>query len=164
MKRLDLYIESHRDELDQFEPEEGHFIRFKEKLSKSKPSLIVWILRFAAIFLAAAFISVNLYISNSVSEENLPSELKETAYFYKQRSEILLTDIEKNKNINNSQKQIILKDIRSFDKEYTILLKELTRFPGDERLVNAFIDYHRSKTEFLECILNQITATNLIAI
>ena len=164
MKRLDQFIEFHRDVMDTLEPDEGHFIRFQEKLNKSTVSSLRWILRIAAVLLVAVFLSINLYIFRSKSDYNLPSELKETAYFYNLRSEKLMFEIRSNDLMDNSEKQVFMKDIRDFEKEYLTILKDLKKFPGDERLVNAFIDYHRSKAEFLEGILNQINGTNLITI
>jgi hypothetical protein len=164
MKRLDHFIDSQRDSFDNQEPEEGHFDRFQIKLGMSRNKPFVWFLRIAGILLAAAFISVNLVLFRADSEDNLPPELKETAYFYSLRSEKLINDIRKNTNMSSSDKQIILKDIRSFDKEYSTLLQDLENYPGDERPINAFIDYHRSRAEFLETLVQQINTSNVINI
>jgi hypothetical protein len=66
--------------------------------------------------------------------------------------------------LNTVEKQRVMRDIRDFDKEYEIILHELKKFPDDERLKNGLIDYYRSKSEFLEGILNQINSANLIII
>lgn len=164
MKRLDLFIESNRDMIDTLEPADGHFIRFQDKLNHRSSASLTWFIRIAAVLLIAAFISVNLFLFLSENNENLPAELKETAYFYNLRSEKILFEIQNNDLMDNSEKQLIMKDIQDFEKEYINILNDLKKFPGDERLVNAFIGYHRSRTEFLEDILNQINVTNLIII
>jgi len=164
MKRLDQYIETQRENLDLFEPDNGHLIRFRNKLQGSRNLTQYWLMRVAAVFFITAFISLNLYLFRSTRSDYLPDELKETAWFYNSRAEIILSEIQDNQIMDNSEKQVILKDINDFDKEYKNILKDLSNFPGDERLINAFIDYHRSRTEFLEGILNQINSTNLIII
>ncbi len=164
MNRLDQFIDIHRDKMDILEPDEGHFTRFREKLNKGKNASLKWILRIASVIFIAALVSINLLHFRSKSGNNLPYELKETAWFYNSRSEKLLSEIQNIEFINSSEKHLILKDIRSFDQEYEIILENLKKYPGDERLINAFIDYHRSRTQFLEEILVQIHATNLIMI
>ena len=164
MKRLDIFIESNMEKMDTQEPDDGHFVRFQEKLNRRSIVSLTWIIRIAAIFLVAVFISGSFFLFRSQRNADLPADLKETAYFYSLRSENLLFDIQNSKIMNISEKQVIMKDIQDFEKEYKIILNDLNKFPGDERLVNAFINYHRSKVEFLEDILNQINATNLIII
>ena len=164
MIRLDQLIDSHRDKLDYLEPEEGHFKRFQDKLSKGRRASLNWILKIAAVLFIVAFISVNLLLFRSENEDNLPFELKETAWFYNSRSEKLLSEIKSNELMDSSEKQIVINDIHNFEKEYKNILKDLKKYPGDERLINAFIEFHRSKTQFLEEILYQINATNLIKI
>jgi uncharacterized membrane protein YvbJ len=164
MKNLEKFIDSHRDELDKMEPPVGHFIRFRDKLNQTNWISLKWIIRIAAVLLIASFLSVNLFLFHTVSNKNLSSDMKETAYFYNSRSEKILFEIQNNKRMNSSEKQLIMKDVQDFEKEYSTILDDLKKFPGDERLVNAFIEYHRSKAEFLEDILNQINASNLITI
>lgn len=164
MKRLDQFIKNEKENLDLFEPDKDHFKRFQEKLQGRRSITQIWLWRVAAVFFIAAFISLNLYLFRSTPNDYLPDELKEAAWFYNSRAEIILSEIKNNQIMNNSEKQVILKDISDFDEEYKEILKYLSDFPGDERLINAFIDYHRSRTEFLEGILNQINTTNLIII
>jgi hypothetical protein len=164
MKKLERYIEFHRDKFDSLEPDDGHFIRFREKLGLKSFFSPVRIIMIAATILIAAFVSLNLLFFNTDIEANLPSELKETAYFYNLRSENLLFEIQNNRNMNSSEKQVILNDLRNSEKEYQSILNDLKNFPGDERLVNAFIDYHRSRAAFLEEIVKQINTVNLITI
>jgi hypothetical protein len=164
MKRIDQFINFHRDEMDLFEPDEGHFIRFQSKLNKSKRFSMKWILRIAAVLIIAFFIAENINRLRSKNEWDLSLELKETAWFYNSRSEKLISEIQTNKLLNSNEKQNIMNDITDFDKEYKIILIDLKKFPDDERLVNAFIEYHKVRSEFLEEVLNQITQTNLISI
>jgi hypothetical protein len=164
MKNLYQLIDTHRDELNNLEPESGHFLRFEQKLKQSNGISTRWIIQIAAGFLLVAAISTSLILSHSSNAFPIPAELKETAYFYNQQSEKLLSEIENNKSMNGSEKQLVMKDIQNFEREYSTILGDLKKFPGDERLIDAFIDYHRTRTEFLENILNQINGTNLIVI
>jgi len=161
MKRIDQLLDNHRQEMDFLEPPEGHFNRFQQKLDKGRVISKQLILRIAAAVIVLALISVKLLPLRSDSTNSLSVELKETAWYYNSLSEDLLSKIQNDKFISNSDKQLIMKDIQDFDKEYEIILENLNQFPGDERLINAFIDYHRSRTAFLEEILSQINITNL---
>ncbi len=164
MKKLEQFMEPLKDKMDFMEPDEGHFGRFQGKLNHRITRPSVWLARVAAAVIFAAIISINLYIFSSGKSETLSTELKETAYFYNQRSESILLEIRNNQKLDNDQKQLILHDIHGFEKEYDSILKDLKKFPGDERIINAFIDYHKSRAEFLEEILNQLNANNLITI
>lgn len=161
MKRIDQIMDSHKDKFDILEPPEGHFIRFQQKLGKGMVISPKWIQRIAAAVFILALISLTLLPFRSDGDKNLSAELKETAWFYNSRSDELLSEIQNADFINSSDKHLIMKDIKKFDKEYEIIIEDLKKFPGDERLINAFIDYHRSRTEFLEEILSQINTTNL---
>ncbi len=164
MKRLDHFIDIHRNTMDSHEPSEGHFKRFEEKLNQRRHSSLAWFTRIAAVVIAAALISVNLILFRTKSNEPLSAELRETEWFYTTQSEKLISEIQNNEFMDNSDKQLVLNDIHNFDREYRSILNDLRKFPGDERLVNAFIDYHRSKIEFLEEIVKQVNATNPITI
>jgi hypothetical protein len=164
MKRIDQFINYHRDEMDILEPDEGHFNRFQSKLYKNKSFSMKWVFRVAAVLIVALFIAENLNLLPSGNNRDLTLELKETAWFYNLRSEKIISEIQTNKQLNSSEKQIIMNDIKDFEKEYKLILIDLKKFPEDERLVNAFIEYHRVRSEFLEEVLNQITETNLISI
>jgi len=162
MKRLDLFIEINRAGMDNIEPTDGHFNRFQERLNKTRYNQNRWVLQAVAALFITALISVNLLFFRSKVSPDLPLELKEAAWYYNSRSETLLSEIKSTDLMNNTEKQLIMKDMRNFEKEYGQLLSDMKKFPGDERLVNAFIDYHRSRTEFLEEILNQINVTNTL--
>jgi len=164
MKRLDQFINIQRERMDSLEPREGHFMRFQEKLNHGRRSSLTWFTRVAAVVLAAALISVNLIVFRNKGIEPLSAELRETEWFYTTQSEKLISEIQNNEFLDNTDKKLVLNDIRNFDQEYQSILSDLKKFPGDERLINAFIDYHRSKIEFLEEIVKQVNATIPISI
>lgn len=164
MKRINQFIDFYRDEMDILEPDEGHLIRFQSKLEKSKGFSMKWIFRVAAALIIAFFLAQNINHLRSGSNGDLTPELKETAWYYNLRSEKIISEIQTNKKLNSSEKQIILNDIKDFEKEYNIILIDLKKFPDDERLINAFIEYHKARSEFLEVVINRITETNLISI
>ncbi len=164
MKRLDQFINIQRERMDSHEPREGHFMRFQEKLNHGRRSSLTWFTRVAAVVLAAALISVNLIVFRNKGIEPLSAELRETEWFYTTQSEKLISEIQNNEFLDNTDKKLVLNDIRNFDQEYQSILSDLKKFPGDERLINAFIDYHRSKIEFLEEIVKQVNATIPISI
>jgi hypothetical protein len=165
MKSLEQLINSNRERIDFQEPPDGHFLRFQGKLGNSKTSKRISIWKIAAsLFFVVAFSLTYLLVSSSQNDYNLPLELRETAYYYNKQSENFKFKIEENTQLSSTEKKNLLKDVRDFEKEYPAILKELIKFPTDERLIDAFINYHKSRTEFLESILNQINGINLITI
>jgi hypothetical protein len=160
MKRLDSFLDSGRYQMDPFEPPEGHLIRFQEKLNRNKKISYTWIRLSAAIFLIGVIISVSLLYPAILNKPELPFELKQTADYYNGRYEKLKTELQNNVIISSVDKQAILKDIKELDKEYNKLFSDYKKFPGDERVYNAFIVYYKSRTEFLEEILTQLSSSS----
>lgn len=162
MKRIDTYIRENRNGFDTHEPPDGHFQRFRGKSGYSPGLAFRKITAWAAIFICAIIISLNLIPGLSSRSARLPADLEETAWFYTNRSENIISQIKQNNYLRSGEKQLILKDIRNFEKDYTELLSDLKEYPEDERLINAFIDYHRLRVEFLEGIINQLDQRKLI--
>jgi len=165
MKSIEQLINLNRERIDFQEPPEGHFIRFQNKLGNSISTnrIIFWRIAIS-LFFVVAFSLTFLLLSTSQNDYNLPLELRETAYYYNKQSEHLKFQIQTNSQLSDTEKKNLLKDVNTFEKEYPAILKELVKFPTDERLIDAFINYHKSRTEFLESILNQINAISLITI
>jgi hypothetical protein len=161
MKRLDQFMDDHQNEKDIFEPSEGHLLRFHDKLNKSRGFSLYWIASIAAVLIVAGIISVNMMNFNTSRNDYLSSELKEAAWYYNSQSDKLISEIQANQNLTLEDKQLVLSDIRKFDKEYKSILTDLKQFPEDERLINAFYEFHRSRTEFLEEVLTQINAITI---
>jgi hypothetical protein len=160
MNELKTIIEAKRPEMDLFEPDDGHLIRFRKKLDSQSSVRYRYYQAVAAIFITGIILSVSLLLSQKRKTEILTPELKETAWFYDNRSDVLLSEIRSNMQINDTDKKMILNDIHEFDKEYMNILKDLKNYPGDERIINAFIEYHRSRTEFLQGIVNQLNVNS----
>jgi hypothetical protein len=160
MNELKKIFETKRTEMDLFEPDDGHLMRFRNKLDSESSVRYRFYPAIAAVLITGIIISGSLLLSQNGKSDVLPTELREAAWFYDNRSEVLLSEIRGNMQMNETDKKMILKDIREFDKEYLNILKDLRKYPGDERLINAFIDYHRSRTEFLQGIVNQVNVNS----
>ena len=165
MKELEKIIKSRREEFDYADPPAGHEERFLEKLNSGNKKSYMF-LRIAAVFLAAAFISAASYIFLGLNnEENnmnaFSTEIKETIYYYntlnhEKESRIMAMPMEDKK-----EKIRIQDDLKKYEEQYDQLINDLRRFPNDPRVINAIIEYHRSKSEMLEHIIYQLQQTNV---
>lgn len=160
MKDIEKIIKDRKEELDYAEPSEGHFEKFQEKLpGEAKRNF--FILRIAAIVLAALFISTAIWIYMDLNTNGnritvFSPEVQETIYYYnslnwEMESQIMEMPIE-----DRREKKRIQNDLKQYEESYDQLMNDLLKFPNDERVINAIIEYHRSKTEMLEHILDQL--------
>jgi hypothetical protein len=160
MKDLEKMIKDRREEFDIAEPDQGHLERFRSKLPRNDRRNFE-ILRIAAIIVAAAFVSLSSYIYLNVESPEeavtfMPTEVEEAIYYYQslnwekenQIMSIPINDSEEKSNIQN--------DLNNYDEQYKQLMKDLKNFPNDQRVIDAIIEYHRSKSEMLEHILYQL--------
>jgi len=160
MNDLERYIKERREEFYREEPSEGHLEKFISLLPREKMKSIEF-LKIAAIIIAAAFISVASYIFLGINGNKeiiklMSSEVQETIYYYRSLNR------EKEKQImsipidDRLEKSRIQNDIENYDEPYNQLMNDLKKYPNDERVINAIIEYHRSKSDMLEHILYQL--------
>jgi len=135
--------------------------RFMSRLPGKEKNANLYLLRIAAIILVSIFISAAtwVYLGIERNEERMnafSNEIKETIYYYnslnyEMESEIMAMPIEDNK-----EKNMIQKDLETYEEQYKQLMEDMRKFPNDERVINAIIEYHRSKSAMLEHILYQL--------
>lgn len=160
MKDIEKIIKSRKEEFDYAEPSEGHFERFKGKLA-GEAKRNYFILRIAAVVLAALFISTAIWIYSGLdTNENritvFSSEVQETIYYYNSLNWEMENQIMEMPLEDRREKKRIQQDLKQYEENYDQLMNDLLKFPNDERVINAIIEYHRSKTEMLEHILDQL--------
>ena len=56
---------------------------------------------------------------------------------------------------NKKLKNELLKDIENYEKNYENILEDMTKYPRNDEMTRALIEYHRNKTEFLSHIIKQ---------
>ena len=162
MNDLEKYIKNKREAFDDSLPPEGHFERFREKMDVNPKRHFLFSLRIAAAILAGVIIAgisiFSLGLSNTESKfyASFDQELKETIYFYSTKNAEMEEEINKLNFSDETEKHEIFRDIKSYDRNIDKIKEDLIMFPSDERVRNALIEHHRSKTDLLEFIISQI--------
>jgi hypothetical protein len=123
------------------------------------------ILKIAAIFLITMISTGILYLgfvnhNKNIYSESLSPELRQTLYYYNALNEEKIMEIKSMDGFDKSTKEKLVKEVRQEDKELRKIFNDLEKFPDDERVKSAFIEYHRSRTEFLDYIISQVKELN----
>ncbi len=160
MKAIDKIIKSRREEFDYAEPAEGHFERFKGKLPKQVKKNYLF-LRIAAAVMTATFITAAAWIYTDIETTEtritvFSPEIQETIYYYNSLNWQMENQIMEMPLEDNKEKRRIQNDIEKYEENYPQLMNDLLKFPNDQRVINAVIEYHRSKTQILEHILGHL--------
>lgn len=167
MSELDQLIKENRNLFDFKEPEKDHEKRFKYKLNMSDHLKYRNLWRIAALVVSGLFIftSAFLYVLKIENDPNkiiseLDPELRKAVYYYDVRNSEMMATIESMEFTSTKTKNDIFEDIKSYDNSYNNILSDLRKYPNNERVINAFIEHYRSKTELLGFIIAQLNETN----
>lgn len=158
MKDLEHFIRSRKEEFSSEVPSPDHFEKFMKKLPGQRN--YKRILQIAAIFVSVAFISVASYVYLGLENGNtlnaVSTEMEQTLYYYE------MINLEKERSIMEApiedlqEKNRIKQDLKQNEKVYKQLMNDLEKYPSDQRVLNAIIEYHRSRSDLLEHILFQL--------
>lgn len=162
MNDLEKMAGQNRSMFDDHEPETGHFNRFERKLNKKTPGG-VWsgFIRIAAAFLAGIIIaSAGYYYLSSQSDKavmaGLPNDVRETLYYYNTVRSNMISEIKSYPLSNKEDRDKLMDDLNKQDPGYQKLLDDLKKYPNNERVIHALIEYHKSRVELLQYILSQL--------
>ncbi|MBN2682754.1 MAG: hypothetical protein JXR58_09625 [Bacteroidales bacterium] len=170
MKDLEKIFLENQEAFNSEEPENGHFERFEKKLKSPKK-----VLRFNYWYsLAAVFVIVILSVlyayervQNSEQQtvelsneylalKDVSPEYAEVEFFLASQVEEGMSKIEQIDFFNNpAEKQMLLDELKAMDSVYTNLQKELNANPNDERIIEAMIQYYRTKVIIMNNIINK---------
>lgn len=167
MKDLDKILQENRSSFDVFEPEEGHFDRFEEKLMKfnkeNNTLSLSYLLKVAAIavlvVLSGLWVFDNLSnkpMDNGIALSEVSPEYSEVELYYTQLVNQKYHELNQLQVIDSTQKRILMKELTEMDKMYDILKKDLTTNPSDERIINAMIKHYQLKVEVMNQIVHQL--------
>ncbi len=174
MKNFTQYINEHRDEFDDMEPELGHFQRFETRLNRKSKVKILEMSNFRQILSVAAVVSFvlvttftayifgNKYFTsqNSAMANVVTSEIQEAESYYTSNYDSKLNELLKLECGNfESQKQSILSEIGEIDFSIANIHSELTFNKNNDYLQNALINCYQKKIELVEQII-QIVKKN----
>lgn len=152
------------NKFDIYEPSEGHFERFKNRLESTTTELKRKRVSHTKWYLMAASLAllVSLWYNFKPDDQgfelaDVSPEMKETqSYFtYVINNEIKQIDLQQ----NSDNKLIIdnaLSNVQRLEKEYKKLTLELKDSGFDKRIVNAMIFNFQQRIEILQDLLNQI--------
>lgn len=173
MKDLKDIMNNNRDIVDSFEPSEGHFDRFKNKLEqknnmRSKKSFTLSIMKYAAVFALLILCSVmtykyfttkNMYDERLAYQENAfqyhTPEYQEAGVYFTSEINSKIETIKSFENDSLEQK-LLLDELTESDSLFTELQKDLNANPNDERVINAIINHYQTKLKVLNQIIKQL--------
>jgi len=164
MDKLDKLIQEHREAFDE-EPREDHLLRFEKKLdqyhTRRKIAAKGWPFLKIASLLIIILLSVNLFIhlvpNNTEKKEQQVAfnEMDETANFYTVKINNGISQLKKmaDQGIGSEQElNQVKKELNEMDLLYQELQHEYSKNPDDERVVNAMIEYYRTKLDIINKI------------
>lgn len=164
-------------ELNDFEPKEGHFERFQDKLNaqhkKKKITLnIVWKVAAAVVFVLLAVNQANIYfstdknnsfIANSNNSEfslaSVSPEYKEVEFYYTNAINVGLNQwntLMADGYISQEEQELMDTELSDFETRYKNLQTDLAANPNDERVINAMLEYYQSKLEIINMIVTKL--------
>jgi hypothetical protein len=171
MNKLEKIIIEKRAELDSFEPADGHFARFRQKLPRSsayREIRVVDYLKIAAIVLLASLFSYFLYnqIESYVLNDeqytlsDVSNEYREVEEYYTGLIQARYEDLKQVKTGDPDQKELLLKELSEMDRLMKQMQEDLKTNPTDERIINAMISHYQKKLEIMNQILSQLESIN----
>ena len=162
MSRFEEILKQHRDLADYKEPRPGHILRFsrktgslnfKERILSAEANKLI---AAAVIILAIILTGIISGKDDKTAETDIPVEISEIIYYYESMSDNLIKSILKQKTTDKPEMTRINNDLKAYEKWQTELLSDYSKFPDDERVLNALIEFHKNKAEMLSEIYNQI--------
>jgi len=173
---IEEIIEKNLERLNDNEPLSGHFERFEAKLKKSNSGKgrrtfnIIWKVAAAAVF---AFLLVNQAIIwfSSGNKMNIPSineditlasvseEYKEVEFYYTNSIDQGLEQWDKLVGegfVSAEEQQMMKTELAEFETVYNKLQEDLGTSPNDERVINAMLEYYRTKLSLINMIVNKL--------
>ncbi|HLO57715.1 MAG TPA: hypothetical protein VK179_03180 [Bacteroidales bacterium] len=171
MKPLDDYIYRNQENFNSEEPLAGHFDRFEERLAQSGVRPLhgrnYYIIRIAAAVIAgllityAAFSELNFFsksLDNYITATSNP-ELREAESYYSKQLDEYYSKLNDLKFSDKAQKQQIMDELSSMDKQAVTIKKDFIQNPDDERVQSAIINYYQVKIEFIDMMISRVQET-----
>lgn len=166
MKDLDKIIQENRQVFDSFEPSDGHFERFEQRLNefnkKKKSFAIGYILKAAVV--AVLVVLSGLWVYDNIKPETnkgialseISPEYGEVEMYYTHLVNEKYEEINEFQFMDSTQKTMLMNELTEMDSIYENLKKDLTTNPNDQRVINAMIQHYQLKVEVMNHILHQL--------
>lgn len=166
MKDLDKIVQENRQEFDIYEPNEGHFERFEQKLKtisgKKKSFTFGYILKAAVISLLVVLSGLWVYdnleskTNQGIALSEISPEYGEVEMYYTHLVNQKFNEINQCQTLDSTQKIMLTHELTEMDSIYETLKMDLTTNPTDQRIINAMIQHYQLKVEVMSQILKQL--------
>lgn len=163
-------------ELNDNEPIDGHFERFQAKLNKQNKTRkinfgVVWKVAAAVVFVLLAVNQANIYFTQGKQAENstmsnkefslasVSPEYKEVEFYYTSAINMGMDQWNSLKSdgfISETEQQTMNTELAEFEERFKTLQTDLAANPGDERVINAMLEYYQAKLEIINMIVNKL--------
>jgi hypothetical protein len=171
MKNIEDIIKNNRSAFDDKEPAEGHFERFQQKLEQHDKKSIQLTWRFVMkaamvgilVVLSGLWLYDNIYDRSPQDQypnQNVSPEIKEAQIYYSSMVEQKYEKIKSFDFKDESQKKMLLKELREMNEAYKSIQEDLESNPDDPRVINALIRHYQMKLDVMNQILSQLKHIN----
>ncbi len=165
-------------ELDDFEPTDGHFERFQEKLNKQHSKKrkitfsVVWKVAAAIVFVLLAVNQANIYFSSDnnnslfggnknsdISLASVSPEYQEVEFYYTNAIDVGLkqwNNLLADGYISEEEQNLLDSELSEFEERFKSLQADLSANPNDERVINAMLQYYQTKLGIINMIVNKL--------
>ncbi len=163
-------------ELNDFEPDEGHFERFQAKLKKQKRKKLisfgmVWKVAAAVVFVLLAVNQVNMYFSpnkqtqlltgsdSEITISTISPEYEEVEFYYTNAINVGLNQwnsLHDDGFVSDEEKKMMDAELAEFETRFKNLQSDLAANPNDERVINAMLEYYQAKLSIINLIVNKL--------
>jgi len=165
------------EQLNDSEPQEGHFERFEAKLNaqnkKKKITFsVVWKVAAAVIFVLLATNQAYIYLSpdhqgsifgttknNDITLASVSEEYKEVEFYYTNAINVGLdkwSSLADDGFISEEEQLMMDEELNEFEDRFKTLQQDLKANPNDERVVNAMLEYYQVKLSVINMIVNKL--------
>ncbi|HBS87209.1 MAG: hypothetical protein A2W91_03240 [Bacteroidetes bacterium GWF2_38_335] len=172
MNEMEDLIRKNIGFLNEEEPADGHLERFEKKLiaTQKKKSRFtpVALLKIAAVFTLLIMSALWMYDRFSTGNEkvivhdvktlsDVSGEYNEVEFYYTSQIDRKYDEIENTAFPGDEkEKQMLLNELSQMDSVYQSLQKELNAHPKDDRVINAMINYYKTKLKIMNQIIDQL--------
>ncbi len=175
--KIEELIFNNREQLNDFEPDEGHFERFETKLESLHKKRhfsfnIIWKVAAAAVFILLLTNQAYLYFSpnsnnsfffpkktSSVTLASVSPKYKEVEFYFTNAINVELEQWNalKSKGLLSEEEQNMMNnELDEFETRYKEIQKDLAANPNDKRVINAMLEYYRAKLSVLNMIVKKL--------
>ncbi len=174
---IEELILNNREGLNENGPMDGHFARFEEKLKSQHKKRritfnVIWKVAVAVIFVLLATNQAFIYFSpnqqnlffnsrssNQVTLASVSAEYEEVEFYFSNAINVGLNQwnaLNDDGYISAEEQEMMDNELAEFEERFKALQKDLAANPKDERVVNAMLEYYRTKLSVINMIVNKL--------